>query len=292
MRKSGSSALADALPLSARDFARIRALVHERTGIDLRSGKESLVRARLGKPVQESGCRSYADFLATVESDPTGEALTTLIDALTTNYTFFFREPDHFRFLLERLLTHLAPRAGYYIWCAAAATGEEPYTLAMLALEAFGSLGSPPCVLATDISTRALSTARRGVYPAERFKDVPAALLHKYWLRGDGPSAGFYKAKPELARVVEFMPLNLAAPFTLDAAFPVIFCRNVLFYFDRPTQERVVGQICRYLQPGGHLFLGHSESLSGVRYGLESVAPAIYRSAPSLRTGAKSESWE
>lgn len=282
MRDPGSPQVAEIPPLSKGDFAKIRALVYERAGIDLRNGKETLVSARLGKQLRKSGCRSYADFIASVESDRTGEGLTALIDALTTNYTYFFREPDHFQFLRDTVLPQLAPGAGFDVWCAAAATGEEPYTLAMLILEASGSRLSAPCVLATDISTRALAAARAGVYASERFKDVPAALLHKYWLRGEGPSAGLYKVKPELARAVEFVQLNLVGPFTLHSAFPVIFCRNVLIYFDKSTQERVMEQLCRYLQPGGYLFLGHSESLAGTRHELEHAAPAVYRRAPSI----------
>lgn len=254
--------------------------MYERAGIDLRDGKQTLVNARLGKQLRESGCRSYADFLSAVESDLTGEALTALIDALTTNYTFFFREPDHFRFLREVVLPQVAPSASYAVWCAAAATGEEPYTLGMLALEAFGTRPQPR-VLATDISTRALRTARRGVYSEDRFKDVPAELLRKYWLRGEGASKGLYKVKPELARAVEFGRLNLVEPFRLDTTFPVIFCRNVMIYFDKPTQQRAVDRMCEFLEPGGYLFVGHSESLSGIRHSLNYVAPALYRKPAS-----------
>ena len=261
--------------LTSRDFSRIRSLVYERAGIDLRDGKQTLVSARLGKQVRASGCRSYADFLSTVESDKTGESLTALIDALTTNYTFFFREPDHFQFLRDTVLPNLASRERVEIWCAAAATGEEPYTLAMVLLEVLGR--TPARVLSTDISTRALAQARRGVYPLDRFEGVPKALVHKYWLRGEGSSAGLYKAKPELARTVELAPLNLIEPFTHSGMFPVIFCRNVMIYFDKPTQQRVVDRMCKFLEPGGYLFLGHSESLSAARHLLEYAGPAVYR---------------
>jgi chemotaxis protein methyltransferase CheR len=266
----------EAAPLSRRDFSKIRSLVYQRAGIDLREGKETLVSARLGKKLRESGCRTYAEFLASVESDQTGESLTALIDALTTNYTFFYREPGHFNLLRETILPKLASRERVELWCAAAATGEEPYTLAMLLLEARGTSGSSR-VLATDISTRALEKARLGVYPADRFDAVPKALLHKYWLRGQGNSAGLYRANPELARAVEFRRLNLIDPFTHTAPFPVIFCRNVMIYFDSPTQQRVADRLCQWLEPGGHLFVGHSESLSAARQSLEYAAPAVYR---------------
>lgn len=286
MAKIVESASADtATPaLTAREFSRIRSLVYERAGINLHDGKQTLVSARLGKQLRESGCRSYADLLTSIESDKTGESLVALIDALTTNYTFFFREPDHFQFLRDTVLPTLMARRTSgatraepaEIWCAAAATGEEPYTLAMLVLDAFGpSAGA--WVLATDISTRALETARRGVYSEERFEGVPQGLLHKYWLRGEGQSAGKYKAKPELARAVQYGRLNLIEPFTLRAMFPVIFCRNVMIYFDKPTQQRVVDRMCRFLEPGGYLFVGHSESLSGTQHLLEYAGPAVYR---------------
>jgi len=265
--------------LSKRDFSKIRTLVYERAGIDLREGKETLVSARLGKKLRESGCRTYAEFLNSVDSDKTGEALIALIDALSTNYTFFFREADHFHFLRDSVLPGLVSRERVEIWCAAAATGEEPYTLAMLLVEACGASGNR--VVATDISTRALEEARRGVYPADRFEGVPKALLHKYWLRGERGSAGYYKAKPELTRAVEFARLNLIEPYTLSAPFPVIFCRNVMIYFDKPTQEKVVRQLSEWLEPGGYLFVGHAESLNGVRHSLQYVAPAVYRKPAS-----------
>jgi chemotaxis protein methyltransferase CheR len=258
--------------------------VYERAGIDLRDGKQTLVSARLGKQVRAAGCRSYAEFLASVESDKTGESLTALIDALTTNYTFFFREPDHFQFLREKILPKLVSRERVEIWCAAAATGEEPYTLAMILLEDLGEKLSRACprVLATDISTRALAHARRGVYPVDRFESVSKELLRKYWLRGESSSSGLYKAKPELARTVELGRLNLIEPFNLNAEYPAIFCRNVMIYFDKPTQQRVVDRMCKFLEPGGYLFLGHSESLSATRHLLEYAAPAVYRKPGSL----------
>ena len=132
-------------------------------------------------------------------------------------------------------------------------------------------------ILATDISTRALASARLGVYPADRLKDVPNAWLSKYWLRGEGASEGLCKVKPEIARMVEFRRLNLIKAFTHARAFPIVFCRNVMIYFDKATQERVVSRISTFLEPGGHLFVGHSESLSGLGHALDCVSPAVYR---------------
>lgn len=265
--------------LTSRDFAKIQTLVYQRAGIDLREGKEALVQARLGKKLGESGFRSYAEYLANIEADKTGESLVALIDALATNYTYFFREPAHFNLLRDTILPKLAARPSVDIWCAAAATGEEPYTLAMLLLEICGGASR---VIATDISTRALETAQQGIYAAERFESVPDAMLHKYWLRGHGKSVGYYKAKPQLAAAVEYRRLNLIEPFTFRSAFPIIFCRNVMIYFDKPTQQRVVSRMNQFLQPGGYLFVGHSESLSAAHHSLEYAGPAVYRKPAAL----------
>ena len=260
--------------LTTRDFEKVRALIHQRAGIDLHAGKEGLVKARLGRKLRDSGSHSYAEYLASVESDRTGESLIALIDALTTNYTYFFREPEHFNFLRDKILPKLAERPSVDLWCAAAATGEEPYTLAMLLLE---TCGLSSRVVATDISTQAVKQAKRGVYPVDRFESVPKTMLHKYWLRGDGKAAGYYKAKPELASAIDYRHLNLIAPFSFPSPFPVIFCRNVMIYFDRATQRRVVDRMSQFLEPGGYLFVGHSESQCATHPMLEFAGPAVYR---------------
>ncbi len=254
-------------------------MIYDQAGFELKEGKQALVTARLGKKLRESGCRSYDEYLTLIEGDRTGESLVALIDALTTNYTSFLRENIHFEYLRKILPSLLkGSRAPLEIWCAAASTGEEPYTLAMTLLETLGSDASSRCrILATDISTRALATARSGVYPAERLQDVPKEWLAQYWLRGEGASRGLCKVKPALARMVEFRRLNLIEGFTHARSFPVVFCRNVMIYFDKPTQERVVGRISTFLEPGGYLFVGHSESLTGLAHALECVSPAVYR---------------
>jgi chemotaxis protein methyltransferase CheR len=258
-------------------FDRICKLVHDRAGIELHDGKEALVASRLGKKVRQAGCASYEEYLKGVEGDRTGESLIALIDALTTNYTSFLRESSHFDFL-KKILPAIESRASIEIWCAAAATGEEPYTLAITMLEALGMGAQSRCrVVATDISTQALTAARRGVYPAERLKDIPQAWFSKYWLKGEGEYAGMCKVKPEVARMVEFRRLNLIEQFTHRGMYPVVFCRNVMIYFSKATQERVVARMASFLEPGGYLFVGHSESLTGIAHSLEAVGPAVYR---------------
>jgi chemotaxis protein methyltransferase CheR len=266
--------------LSKRTFDRVRKLVYEAAGIDLRPGKESLVSARLGRLMRSYGQHSYEECLDCVESDKSGQGLVSLIDALTTNYTYFLREPAHFDFLAKEILPRISQRGKLEIWCAAAATGEEPYSLAFTLLETLGMRAAAHSrILATDISVQALTAARSGIYPVERFRNVPALWLPKYLLRGEGQSAGLYKIKSEVARIVEFRRLNLVEPFQPGSLFPLISCRNVMIYFDKPTQERIVNRLSTFLEPGGYLFVGLSESLSGVSHPLEYVRPSIYRKA-------------
>ena len=263
-------------------YLRVRRLVYEKAGIDLRDGKEELVSARLAKKLIETKCKSYEQYLDRVAADHTGESLTALIDALTTNFTSFMREPAHFDFLRGTIFPWLSARGRVEIWCAAAATGEEPYSLICSMLDHFGGFGGARCrLIATDISTRALAAARKGVYPADRLKSVPKEWLSKYFLRGTGDFAGLNQIRPEVARLIDYRSLNLITSFQHNQLFPLISCRNVMIYFDRPTQERVVNRMCQFLEPGGYLFVGHSESLNGLRHPLRFMQPAIYQMPPA-----------
>ncbi len=265
-------------PLTAAEFDRIRRLAHEKFGLDLKHGKQELVAARLGKILRGSGFRTFGEYYEYVASDHTGEALTSLVDALTTNYTSFLREPAHFDFLRRTALPQLAGRGTIRIWSAACATGEEPYSIAMcLAEELERSRLGGIHILATDISTRALEAARHGIYTLERLKDLPAAWLPKYFLRGTGEWSGCCRVRPQFRNIVEFRALNLTQPFAGLPEFSVIFCRNVMIYFDKPTQHDLVRRLAARLEPGGFLFTGHSESLLGGRDCLEYVRPAVYR---------------
>jgi chemotaxis protein methyltransferase CheR len=276
---SSSPAQRDTLrPITAAEFLKIRNLVYERCGLDLRDGKEQLVSARLGKKIREAKFRSFQEYFQHVLDDHTGEALCGMIDALTTNYTHFFREPAHFEFLKRTVLPPLADRGSVTIWSAACATGEEPYSIAMCLKEELGNRTDGRFqILATDISTRALSAARKGVYPAERFQNVQIPTLRKYLLRGSGASEGLYRVKTEVLPPIVFQRLNLIEPFSSVGIFPLIFCRNVMIYFDRKTQSDLVARLSGCLEPGGHLFIGHAESLNPIQHTLEYVQPAIYR---------------
>ncbi len=264
--------------LRPQTFQKIRKLVYDTAGIDLRDGKETLVSARLGKKLRQLGHRTYEDYFEEVTSDRTGESLIALIDVLTTNFTSFLREPAHFEFLKTQILPALNTRSRVDIWCAAAATGEEPYSFAFTLFEELGPTAASRCrILATDISTKALSQARAAVYPAQRFETLPNAWLSRYLLRGEGSSQGLYKVKPEVARIVEYRRLNLVESFDPDAVFPLISCRNVMIYFDKPTQEKIVNRMALFLEPAAHFFVGHSESLNGIQHPFQFVKPAIYR---------------
>jgi chemotaxis protein methyltransferase CheR len=269
-------------PLKAREFAKIRQLAYDTFGLDLRAGKESLVSARLGKHIRKSGCRSFDEYYQHVVGDSTGEALIHLIDALTTNHTSLFREPAHFDFLRKIFLPEWKNRGSIDIWSAACSTGEEPYSIAMCILEELGVVAPGKVrILATDISTRVLATAEKGIYPAERFEGLSTMQLRSYWLRGERDWAGCYRAKKEVRALVEFRRLNLLEPVSQIGRFPLIFCRNVMIYFDKPTQQQVVERLAGCLEPGGYLLTGHAESLTGIEHGLRYVQPAVYRKVSS-----------
>lgn len=281
-------------PLSSKEFEQFRELAYKTFGLDLKEGKEQLVSSRLSKLIASLNFRSFHDYYDHVVADKTGEALLAMVDALTTNHTSFLREPAHIEFLCEHILPELAQRDRVRIWCAASSTGEEPYTLAFSVLEAMPAASRARVeIIASDISTRVLEIAQRAVYAADRLQGVSPALQSKYFLRGEGRSRGFYRVKPEVRKLVEFRRVNLVEPYPDMEPFPVIFCRNVMIYFDKSTQERVVNRLSHYLEPGGYLFIGHSESLMGANQPLQYVRPAVYRklgqgSAPSDRKKARS----
>jgi chemotaxis protein methyltransferase CheR len=266
------------LKLTAEEFRQIRDLAHQRFGLDLKRGKEALVAARLGQKLRKQGFQTFSDYYRHVLADRTGEELIGLIDSLTTNHTSFLRERAHFDFLARAVNEEFRAASTIRVWSAACSSGEEPYSIAMCLDRALKSAPARQFrILATDISTRMLQAAQRAVYPAARFNDVPEDWRRGCLLRGRGESEGQYKVKPQLAAQVEFARLNLIEPFPSRPPFHVIFCRNVMMYFDKPTQQGIVQRLEQCLERGGYLFVGHSESLTGVEHGLEYVCPATYR---------------
>ena len=268
--------------ITREDMEKIAALVYARSGITLRPGqKEALVVARLQKCVRERGCSTIGEYLEWVKRDRTGAELEEMVDALTTNHTGFFREPRHFSYLGEMVVPDLAggrsPRP-ITAWSAACATGEEAYSMAFVLLDRV-----PPAqrgftrVLASDLSVRALDTARAGVYPVERVAHLPRGLLRRYFERGVGAQAGLARVRRSVRAMVDFRRLNLMEVEHLGRTFDVIFCRNVMFYFDRAARQRVVAMLERHLAPNGRLFVSHSESLSEVQHHLHLCLPGVYR---------------
>ncbi len=279
-------ASAEIRPLTAAEFGRIRALAYQKFGLDLRQGKEELVAARLGKQLRRLGLRTFRDYCAYVESEATGQAMVEMIDALTTNHTSFLREAAHFEFLRSTVLKEWRDRPWLDVWSAACATGEEPYSIAISLLEQLGSARQPRVrILASDISTRALDTARSAVYQAERLEGMPQAVMQRHFLKGDGRWRGWYRLRRAVREIVEFRRMNLNEPFPELPKFGVIFCRNVMIYFDRETQDRLVAKMIERLEPGGYLIIGHSESLLKTVQPLAYVQPAVYRKTASAGGG-------
>jgi chemotaxis protein methyltransferase CheR len=245
-----------------RDFAKVRTLIYERAGISLHDGKQAMVYSRLSRRLRETGHASFELYLRDLESGAQPQEWQEFVNCLTTNLTNFFREDHHFLALAEWLAQRGTQPTR--IWCAASSTGEEPYSLAMVCAEAMG-LHAPVKILATDIDTNVLATASRGVYDAQA-RGLSPARLRSFFLKGKGSNDGSIRAKPELARMIEFKPFNLmSASWSLGEPFDIVFCRNVMIYFDAATQRKVLERIHGVTKPKGKLFVGHSENFTESR---------------------------
>jgi chemotaxis protein methyltransferase CheR len=264
--------------LSDRDLAIIVRLVYERSGITLHAGKRALVMARLQRRLKQGGFSSFRDYVQYLNADTSGDEITAMLDAIATNHTAFFREPQHFEFLADVVLPPLYARSGTLPilgWSAACATGEEAYTIAITACQRLGDQAAGRLrLLASDLSTKALVQARNGVYKAERVAELPRHLVLRYF---EKHPPGHVKVTPPLMRMIEFRRLNLIHPPPPGPVFDFIFCRNAMIYFDREIQQRVIHGLEGRLSDGGYLFISHSESLNNVRHSLTWVAPAVYR---------------
>jgi len=263
-------------PLEREEFEQFRRLAHATFGLDLKPGKEELVTARLRRLAHAGGFGSFRDYYRHIVSDPTGESLAAMIDALATNHTAFLRESEHFEFLRREVAPRLERRDSIDVWSAACSTGEEAWSLAFVLSDALPAKRIRIC--ATDISRKALDFAARACYPAERCRELPAAWLSRYFSAEPGP-AKRYRVASRTQSLVAFRRLNLLGPYAWPRPFAVILCRNVMIYFDRATQEKVVRQLEACLEPGGYLLVGHAESLTRVSHSLEYVKPAVYRKA-------------
>jgi chemotaxis protein methyltransferase CheR len=261
--------------LTPDQFGRITRLLHAHAGIRMRPGKEGLVRARLVKRLRTLGLHDFDAYLRQVESQGDRTEFAEMVDALTTNKTSFLREAAHFDYLREHVLDTLT--GSVRLWSAGCATGEEAYTLAMLLADAYGNIAARDVrVLATDISARVLAVAKAGVYAGDIASELPAEWLERYWTRRRDGARVSHAALPVLRRQLGFARLNLMDAWPMRGPFDGIFCRNVMIYFDKPTQQRLVERFWALLRPGGHLFVGHSESLSGLSHRFRYVQPAVY----------------
>ncbi len=290
MARSGSApAAAGAAPLatvSDRDFSRFQALINREAGIWLAPVKKALLVGRLAKRLRELGLADYGAYYAVVEADEAERVR--MLDCICTNETHFFREPRHFEFLADRVFPQWRAEADagarprrLRVWSAACSTGEEPYSLAMSLLTAFPA-GWDLEILATDLSTRVLDRARNGVWSLDKAKEIPDAYLKAFMLRGFGSQEGLMKAGPELHGLVRFARLNLNGDgWPALGQFDLVFCRNVLIYFDRVTKLRVVDRLLDRLASAGYLFLGHAESLGGFTTRARPVLPTVYCVAPT-----------
>lgn len=242
-----------------QDFERIRKLIYDRAGIALSPIKRDMVYSRLARRLRVTGIRTFGDYLHLLEQGSPTE-LEAFTNSLTTNLTAFFREEHHFP-LLQAFLRPRLHRGNINIWCSASSTGEEPYSIAMSVAELYGSIPSNVKILASDLDTDVLDTARRGIYSLERLNKVPEQLTRKYFLRGDGVPDGCAQVRPELQSLLVFRQINLLdSTWPMRGPFDAIFCRNVMIYFDKPTQYKILSKFVPLMMKNGLLFAGHSES--------------------------------
>ena len=257
-----SGALTREFSFSDQEFKQVCQLIHERAGIHLTPSKKDMVYSRLTRRLRANNISSFSDYLTIVEanSEPEREAF---VNALTTNVTAFYREAHHFPVLAEHMRS--LKRHPIHIWCNAASTGEEPYTIAMTMVDLFGSLTPPVRIIATDIDTQALQKANDGVYSLEQAKKLPKEVLERFFLKGRDDKAGQVKVRKELRDLITFSQLNLQdSQWPIKGPFDAIFCRNVMIYFDKPTQHKILQRFVPLMQKDALLFAGHSESLQGV----------------------------
>jgi chemotaxis protein methyltransferase CheR len=268
--------------MDSQTFERFRDIIYERCGIVLSDEKQSLLSSRIQKRIRAHGLENERAYLEIIEVDASGEELIQLIDAISTNTTYFWREAEHFALFANILKEWKSQnKSSYRIWCAASSFGQEPYTLAMQVCESLSLRNDSVRILATDISTKALKRAQDGVYADEDIKKLPQHLRQRYFAqvaRDDDALFSHWSVNQELRSLILFKRLNLIEyPYPLKGPLDVIFCRNVMIYFDVPTRQRIIDEMCRVLAPGGFLFLSLSESLLGIQHQLDRSGPSVFR---------------
>lgn len=264
------------------DFERVRKLIYEHAGISLSSAKQDMVYSRLARRLRETRLKSFGEYLALLERGDKGE-WEKFVNSLTTNLTSFFREPHHFPILAEQL-KKLQGKPAIKVWCCASSTGEEPYSIAMTVVETFNSFNVPVSILATDLDTSVLATAAKGVYASDRVERLSSERLNRFFVRTTGGQDGSFAVRPELRRLITFQRLNLLEPnWSVRGPLDALFCRNVMIYFDKPTQYKILKRFAPLLDNNGLLFAGHSESFLHAADLFRSQGKTVYELATRVR---------
>lgn len=270
--------------LSDSQFQSICQLIYQKAGLVLASNKREMVYNRLTRRLRELRMNNFGDYLAFLQRDASNPEWQEFINALTTNLTSFFREAHHFPILAKHAKGKTAGGV-YRVWCAAASTGEEPYSIAMTLRDVFGNAPYKTKIIASDIDTNVLEKARKGVYRLEELKTLDEDYLKKYFLKGVGDFSGYVKIRPQISEMVSFQYLNLLdKQWNLDGTFDAIFCRNVMIYFDRETQIRILSRFIPLLKPDGMLFVGHSENVSQLSKEFHLHGHTVYGLTPARRS--------
>lgn len=260
---------------SSADFERVRKLIYQHAGISLAPVKQDMVYSRLARRLRATGKNTFGEYLDMLERGGSDE-WEKFVNSLTTNLTSFFREPHHFPIFAEHL-KKLGTKRPVRVWCSAASTGEEPYSIAMTVLETFGANSSHVSIFASDLDTSVLATAEKGVYPVERVEKLSPDRLKRFFLRGTGGQEGFVSVRPELKQLITFQRVNLLDPnWPLRGPLDVIFCRNVMIYFDKPTQYKILSRFAPMLQSDGLMIAGHSESFLHAANLFRSLGKTVY----------------
>lgn len=264
---------------TAQDFERVRDLIYKHAGIALSPIKQDMVYSRLARRLRARGDKRFSDYLDKLETRSDAKEWEEFVNALTTNLTSFFRESHHFDVLTE-FLHKLEPHKPVKIWCSAASTGEEPYSIAITACEAYGTLTPPVQIVASDLDTNVLAHGERGVYTMDRIERLSRERVQKYFLKGTGDQDGKVKVRPELQRLLTFKRVNLLeSNWSIQGPLDVIFCRNVMIYFDKPTQYKILSRFVPLLKPEGLLFAGHSENFMHAADLFRSLGRTVYARA-------------
>lgn len=261
---------------TSKDFERVRQMIYAHAGISLNKSKQDMVYSRLARRLRATGINNFSDYLALLESNDDVE-WESFVNSLTTNLTSFFREQHHFPLLAEHALKQRHPIS---LWCSASSTGEEPYSMAMTLADAFGSFTPPVSIIASDLDTNVLAKAEAGIYPLDRVEKLSPNMVKRFFLKGTGAQSGFVRVRPELRALITFRQVNL-----LDDEWPIrgpldaIFCRNVMIYFDKATQLKILERFAPLLQPDGLLFAGHSESFHNAGHVFSLRGKSVYELA-------------